>query len=157
MRPQAAPDRASIGKALAVVLFVACGIAPGARPAAGAGDVVVIVNAANSTSALAAAEVSSLFLKKTEAWPDKTPASPVDLDERSPARESFSRQIHSKRTAAIKSYWQKMIFSGREVPPPEKASPEEVVRFVRSHPGGIGYVPAGTPLGSGVKILEVRP
>ena len=57
----------------------------------------------------------------------------------------------------MKSYWQKMIFSGRDVPPPEKGSPDEVVAFVRSHGGGIGYVPAGTVLGAGVKVLVVKP
>ena len=118
---------------------------------------VVIVNSANPASALRAGEVSALFLKRAEQWPDGTKVSAVDLDEGEPARESFSKQILEKSTAAVKAYWQKMIFSGRSVPPPEKASPEEVVSFVESHPGGIGYVPAGTPLGAGVKILVVKP
>jgi ABC-type phosphate transport system substrate-binding protein len=41
------------------------------------------------------------------------------------------------------------------VPPPEKASPTEVLAYVRANPGGIGYVPAGTALPDGVKALKV--
>ena len=72
-------------------------------------------------------------------------------------RSSFSQQIHRKATPAVKAYWQQMIFSGREVPPPEKASPKDVVAFVSANRGGVGYVPAGTPLGEGVKTLDVKP
>jgi ABC-type phosphate transport system substrate-binding protein len=152
-----ASGRRAVGKALVVFLLLASGLAPGARQAAGAEDFVVIVNAGNSASALRAGEVSALFLKKAVAWPDGSKALPVDLSEKAPSRDSFSRQIHGKSTSAIKAYWQKMIFSGRDVPPPEKSSPGEVVSFVRANPGGIGYVPAQTRLDSGVKILVVRP
>ncbi|HEV8579016.1 MAG TPA: phosphate ABC transporter substrate-binding protein [Thermoanaerobaculia bacterium] len=155
MRSQAVLGRPRIRRAL-LFLLLALGASLAARRAA-ADSFVVIVNTANSTSAMRTEEVSAFFLKKAEAWPDGTRVSPVDLDERAPSRESFSNQILAKSTAAVKAYWQKMIFSGRAVPPPEKASPEEVVSFVKKYPGGIGYVPAGTPLGSGVKVLVVKP
>jgi ABC-type phosphate transport system substrate-binding protein len=116
---------------------------------------IVIANEAGTISSLTAQEVSNLFLKKTAAWPDGTEAVPVDLGESSPVRESFSKVVHGKSLGPIKAYWQKMIFSGRSVPPPEKSSAAEVVAFVRARRGAIGYVPAGTPLGPGVKVLNV--
>jgi len=118
---------------------------------------VVIVNAGNRVSALTIQEVSDLLLKKTAVWPDGAKTEPVDLADPSAARDSFSSRVHHKSVAAVKAYWQKMIFSGRDVPPPEKATPDEVVVFVRAHPGGIGYVPAGTALGAGVKALSLKP
>lgn len=117
---------------------------------------VVIVNDATPAAALSAQEVSNLFLRKMATWPDGTPAAPVDLSEGSPARESFSKRVHGKGIGAVKSYWQKMIFSGRAVPPIEKASPADVVAFVRAQRGAIGYVPQGTPLGPGVRVLNVN-
>ena len=42
--------------------------------------------------------------------------------------------------AATRNYWQQMVFSGRELPPPELDSDEDVVRFVLKYPGAIGYV-----------------
>jgi ABC-type phosphate transport system substrate-binding protein len=124
-------------------------------PTAAADDVVVIVNAANPVSTLSEKEVSDLFLKKAGAWSDGSRAVPVDLGEGADARASFSRWIHRKNTAAVKSYWQNMIFSGRGVPPPEKTNPAAVVTFVRAERGAIGYVPRDTPLGNGVKVLNV--
>ena len=139
---------------LAALLALAAG-AP--RPAAAAADFVVVVNAANSQAALPAAEVSNMFLQKTHQWQSGERVRPVDLPEASPARESFSKAVHGRSTAAVKAYWQKMIFSGIDLPPPEKRSAAEVLAYVHDHPGGIGYVPAGTQLPEGVKALQVTP
>lgn len=130
---------------------------PDGRAAAANEPFVVVVHVANPLARLRAMEVSNLFLKKTTAWKDGLRVSPVDLIAPASLRESFCQKIHSRGSAAVKSYWQQMIFSGREVPPAEKSSAGEVLAFVRSNRGAIGYVPAGTALGSGVKELEVTP
>lgn len=137
------------------VLFLALLMA--LRPAGAAEEFVVIVNAANPVTSVTNGQLSSLFLKKLTQWGGGLPAVPVDLSPESPVRESFSRQVHRKSTPAVKAYWQQMIFSGREVPPAEKSSAREVVAFVTANRGGVGYVPAGTTLGSGVKTVEVKP
>jgi ABC-type phosphate transport system substrate-binding protein len=124
--------------------------------AGGAGGFMVVVNAANPTASLSADEVSKMFFKKTPRWKNGDKVLPVDLSDQSPVRDSFSEQVHNRPTAAVKAYWQKMIFSGRDVPPFEKASADEVLAYVRANPGAIAYVAAGTNLGSGVKVLAVR-
>lgn len=118
--------------------------------------VVVIVHADNLVSTFTTREVSDLFLKKAGTFSDGTKAVPVDLGERSDVRGAFSRWVHRKTTSAVKAYWQQMIFSGRGVPPPEKNSTADVMTFVRSQRGGIGYVPQGTPLSPGVKAVTVQ-
>jgi ABC-type phosphate transport system substrate-binding protein len=118
--------------------------------------VVVIVNSGNPVTELSSDEVSKMFLKKTSRWPGKDDkVLPVDLVDQSPLREAFSKQIHGKGTAAIKAYWQRMIFTGHDVPPPEKPSIAEALSYVRANPGAIGYAPAGADLGSGIKVLKV--
>ncbi len=139
---------------LATVLALAAG-AP--SPAAAAADFVVVVNAANPQAALPAAEVSNMFLQKTHRWDSGERVRAVDLPEASPARESFSKAIHGRPTAAVKAYWQRMIFSGIDTPPPEKPTPADVLAYVKANPGAIGYVPAATPLPDGVKALKVAP
>lgn len=124
---------------------------------AGAEVFVVIANAENPVTSVAAGELSNLFLKKASQWSGGLAALPVDLSESAPARESFSRQVHRKGTPAVKAYWQQQIFSGRNVPPPEKSSVRDVVEFVRANRGAVGYVPSGTELPSGVKTLDVKP
>lgn len=56
---------------------------------------------------------------------------------------------------AVRSYWQQRIFSGRDVPPPELDTDEEVVRYVLKHDGAVGYVSAGADI-DGLKVISVH-
>lgn len=143
-----------LGRVLSALFLLGLQLGGSARPA-DAADFLVIVNEQNPISTLSPQEISRLFLKKSTRWPDGVGVRAVDLSPASAIRESFSRAIHQKSTSAVKVYWQKMIFSGREVPPPEKGSAAEVVAFVKANRGAIGYVPAGTSLWNGVKVLAV--
>jgi hypothetical protein len=55
----------------------------------------------------------------------------------------------------VKSYWQQQIFSGRSVPPVEKASDAAVVKFVEATAGAVGYVAPDAPTG-GLRVLKVE-
>jgi ABC-type phosphate transport system substrate-binding protein len=79
----------------------------------------------------------------------------VDQQEESEVRKQFTREIHGRQVTSVKSYWQQMIFSGRDVPPPEKASDAEVLAFVAANPNAIGYVSAAAPSAPSVKAIEV--
>ena len=72
-------------------------------------------------------------------------------------RQSFSQAVLGKAPAAVRSYFQQLLFSGRGVPPVEKGSDADVLAFVRANPGGVGYVSAATPTGDGVKVLKLEP
>jgi ABC-type phosphate transport system substrate-binding protein len=123
--------------------------------AAAADSYEVVINTANTVTSLERKRVSALFLKHARHWDDGTPVLPVD-GPGSPARESFSKDVHGKKAAAVKSHWLRIIFSGRGVPPPEKPSDKDVIAYVKAHPGAIGYVSATTATDD-VKVLEVRP
>jgi ABC-type phosphate transport system substrate-binding protein len=114
----------------------------------------VIVNDANTTGTLTKAQVTSVFLKKTPRWPNGVSAVPIDQVDSSPARAAFSKDILGKSVAAVASYWQQQIFSGREVPPPQKSGDAAVIEFVKANAGAVGYVAAGAPP-SGVKVVAV--
>jgi ABC-type phosphate transport system substrate-binding protein len=120
-----------------------------------AGSFKVIVNNVVHVESLSKKEVSDLFMKRTPKWGSGTPVMPVDQSDRAAVRGEFSKTIHGKATAAVKSYWQQQIFSGRDVPPVEKASDSEVVALVRSNPGAIGYVDAAADT-TGVKVLTIQ-
>jgi ABC-type phosphate transport system substrate-binding protein len=128
--------------------------APAPAPAPGAYRVVV--NSANAASAMAREDVARLFLKKLTVWPAGQAAQPVDQSKQSAARKAFSQAVLGKDVSAVESYWQQAIFSGRSVPPPEKASDAEVLAFVRANPGAVGYVSGGADLGASVKELAVN-
>ncbi len=123
--------------------------------AAEAGDYKVIVHPSVPVSSLSRAAVSSYFLKKVEHWPDGTLVAPVDQTPSSALRQAFSKEILDKSTEMVGAYWQKQVFSGRATPPPAKASDAEVIAFVKSSPGAIGYVSASAST-AGVKEIRVE-
>ena len=114
---------------------------------------VVVVNATNPASSITRSQLAALFTKKEQSWSNGTPAFPVDLPADDPTREAFTESVHGKSPQAIRAYWQQQIFSGRDVPPPERGSDEEVLAYVRSTVGAVGYVRPTARLGPGVKVL----
>ena len=115
----------------------------------------LVANNSVSTTTLSKKQVADLFLKKTAKWDSGAAVVPVDQVDASTAREAFSKAVHGKSAAAVKSYWNQQIFSGRDVPPVEKRTDNEVLSFVRSTPGAIGYVSDGTPT-DGVRVIAVN-
>lgn len=126
-----------------------------AGPARGEEAFQVIVHPANAVQSLSKHELASYFLKKSTTWPGGAPVQPVEPPESAEVREKFAAQVLGKSPGAVKSYWNKLIFAGREVPPVEKRSDEEVLAFVRTTPGALGYVSAGVPL-AGVKPVKLK-
>jgi ABC-type phosphate transport system substrate-binding protein len=117
---------------------------------------IVVVNAANPISTLSKGTANDIFLKRSVRWDDGQAAAPVNLDRASAARDAFSRAVHGKSAAAVESFWQEQIFAGKETPPPTRASDADVLAFVRSKPGAIGYVSASTVLGTDVKAVRIN-
>ncbi len=117
----------------------------------------VIVHASNPHSKLTKEEISILFLKKITRWKETNElVYPVDQLKNSSLREEFSRDVHQKKISAIKAYWQQQIFSGREVPPMEKASDQEVLKYVEQKSGAIGYVSASVDIHEyEVKVIDL--
>ena len=149
--------------AILVALVLSSPLLPAPAPAvdAVAGSAVrespyrIVVHAGNPVAQLTRAEAGKLFLKKTRVWSDGLPVEPVDLAESSAIRKAFSSEVVGKDVAAVRSYWQQQLFTGRGVPPVVKANDAEVVAFVASHPGAIGYVSAGAALPDGVKAVRI--
>ncbi len=115
----------------------------------------VIVHPSNSASGVDRKFLMDAFLKKSTRWPNQELIRPVDLDAQTLARRTFSRAVLARSVSAVKSYWQQSIFSGRDVPPPELDTDEEVIKYVLKHGGAVGYV-SGSANVSGVKILTVK-
>lgn len=97
------------------------------------------------------------FLKKRTRWPGGGDEliRPVDHDPDSAARRKFSQDILGRSVPAVKSYWQQVIFTGRDVPPPELDTEALIVSYVQSHPGAVGYV-SGKADVTGVKVVAVK-
>jgi ABC-type phosphate transport system substrate-binding protein len=115
----------------------------------------VVVHPSNPAQSISHRELSDLFLKKVSRWPNGSAVEPVEPPERSRTRDYFRSDVLGGKSAlALKAFWQKRVFAGRDTPPIEKASDEEVVAFVKTTPGAIGYVGSSVAV-DGVKVLPV--
>jgi ABC-type phosphate transport system substrate-binding protein len=159
--PHAAGAQRRRARLTAVLVAVALAARPaaGGRPAPAApradAAFVVVVHAANPSAAMPRDQVARLFLRKLKRWPSGAPAEPVDLAPGAPARDQFTRRVLGKSVATVRAYWQQRIFSGAEVPPPEKAGEADALDFVRTHPGAVTYVSGASALPPGVRPLDV--
>nr|WP_319400721.1 substrate-binding domain-containing protein [uncultured Carboxylicivirga sp.] len=115
----------------------------------------VIVNSKNSISSISKKELSQIFYKKKKKWDDGQRIEPVDLSSSSSVRADFTKNIHGKSVAAVRNYWQQAAFTGAGIAPVEKASDEEVVEYVKAHPGAIGYISGSVKTGD-IKIITVQ-
>jgi hypothetical protein len=124
--------------------------------AASAEELVVIVNGANPTASLTAAQVRAYFLKKKEAWPHGEKLRPVDREGESAERTTFLKEVLGLTSAELKRHWIERQYASGEQPAAEVADEASVVKFVGFFKGGIGFVTrsglakAG---GQGVKVV----
>lgn len=115
----------------------------------------VIVNASVQGKRIQKETLKDIFLRKTLRWGDGAPSQPVDLGLTSPVRLEFINSVLGFSAVAVQQYWVSQITKGSQ-PPPVKKSEEEVIAFVASQPGAIGYVSATTPTPETVRVLEIE-
>jgi ABC-type phosphate transport system substrate-binding protein len=115
-------------------------------------DVVAVVSAKSPIRALSKSELENIFLGKASRFPDGTTAAPIDQAEGSSARSQFYDKIVGKSEAQMKSYWSKIIFTGRGQPPPTVSNDSEVKKRIAGNPAAIGYIDRSAVDGT-VKVL----
>jgi ABC-type phosphate transport system substrate-binding protein len=98
--------------------------------------------------------LSSIFLRDVLRWGDGNVIKPVDQSMRSSVREAFTHAVLAKRVESMAFLWAAKINKG-VTPPPVKSSDADVIHYVASTEGAIGYVSASTPVPPGVKALKV--
>ena len=141
-----------------VLLGIVClGLAPWTSLAAAerTPEFIVIVHPDNPQNAATREFLADAFLKKTTRWSHDETIRPVDLRPSSATRRYFSDRVLKRSVAAVRSYWQQRIFSGRGVPPPELDDERSAVHYVLKYPGAVAYVAGDTKL-EGAKVLAIH-
>lgn len=103
-------------------------------------ELVVIVNARSGVAVMTRNEVINIFFGRYRQFFNGLEAQPVDLVDTHADRAHFYSALVGKDLADVNAYWSRQVFSGRMQPPPKVASADEVIKWVYSHPGGIGFV-----------------
>lgn len=105
-------------------------------------DVAVIVHPGNN-NVLNKEEVQRIFLGKKKNFDDGSSATPLNLTDKDGARTEFENKVLDKTSSELRTYWSKLVFTGKGTPPVEVASTEELLARVSTDPSAIGYIDAG--------------
>jgi hypothetical protein len=136
-------------KRLVTMLFLAAAIA--AAPVSAA-DVQVIAHTSVAGD-LSAADVKEIFLGAKDSV-GGTAVVPV-LASAGPTHEAFLKAYVGKSDQALRNHFKSLVFTGKGAMPKSFASDAEVVKYVASTRGAIGYVSGGAEL-AGVKKVQVK-
>jgi ABC-type phosphate transport system substrate-binding protein len=117
-------------------------------------DFVVVAHPEIQGDELPRVILSAIFLRKAPRWEDGTDVRPVDHSMSSPLRAAFTEAVLDVPYPRLQRYWNDEIKNGTE-PPPVKRSDSDVLAYVASTRGAIGYVSADTQVPDDVKTLRV--
>lgn len=119
-------------------------------------DILVIVNAQNSVSALEKKQVVDLFMGRVAAFPGGAPAQTLDLKTGTPLRADFYKRLTGKSEAQVDAYWATLVFAGRMSPPKQFTDDHALIGEVANNKMAIAYV-ARRPLPGSVKVVMELP
>lgn len=122
-------------------------------PKAVLADHVVIVHPSNNAP-ISKTDLENLYLAKTKSFPNGSSAVPLNLKESADTRSRFESEVVGRSEAQMKSYWSRLVFTGKAVPIRQVNSDEEMVKAVASDPSAIGYVSAASVNGSVKTVLD---
>ena len=130
-------------------------ISAGRASTAPDGDFKVIANPQVTGDSIDRDFLRDAYLKKSTEWGNGDTIHPIDLASKFREHDRFTEQVIRKTPAQLRTYWNQQIFSGKGVPPPEADAVEDVIDYVVSTKGAIGYVPVDVDAGK-AKILRLR-
>ena len=114
--------------------------------------VVVVMSSKSDVDSLSRAQVSQIFLAKTDALPNGRVAKPVDQAEGSAVRNEFYDKVADKNAAQMKAYWSQLTFTGKAQPPRKVSGDAAVKAALAENPAAVGYISDGAVDGS-VKVV----
>jgi hypothetical protein len=116
------------------------GLVLGLCSAGARADVVAVVSSKSAITTLSANQVADIFLGRMSRFPNGALAVPIDLNDGSVERDRFYAKIAGKTPAQIKSYWSKIIFTGRGQPPKTVPTDLDMKKYIATNVAAIGYI-----------------
>ncbi len=111
-------------------------------------EVAVIVHPSNA-DAISKADISAIFLGKKKSFPGGSSAVPIVLNDAS--ADEFNSKLLGKSASQLKSYWSKLVFTGK-ANPPKSVSSDEALSLIKSNPNMIGFVDSAN-VSADVKVV----
>jgi ABC-type phosphate transport system substrate-binding protein len=141
----------SAGAILLIFVVWACpGLGQGTSAAA---DLVIIANPGVAETALDTRDLQRIYLGKQTQWQDDSSIVPVMLKS-GPLNDQFIENYIDRSVQRFVTYWRQMVFTGKGIPPKSFVQESDLVEYVASTPGSVGFASADTKV-SGVKVLSL--
>lgn len=118
-------------------------------------EVSVITHPSNDSS-IDLKTASKIFLGKSKKFPGGGEVVPIEQPEGNTANEEFHANVTRKSAAQLKSYWSRVVFTGKGQPPKEVATDAEVIALISKNPSMIGYVDSSA-VNDTVKVVLTAP
>lgn len=97
----------------------------------------------------------TIYGLKTKYWDDQTPIIVYTTNPLEKEHSVFSKQILGMFSYQLQRAWDRLIYSGRALPPTTVMSFKEMIEAVSTTPGAIGYIPK-QELNSAIHQLEIK-
>lgn len=114
-------------------------------------DVVVICNKNVSENVLNQIDINKIFLGKKTEWSNSQNIK-FAIMKKEDIHKIFLKEYIGKTEAQFRTYWKKMVFTGKGRLPLSFDTPEEMIQYVAQTEGAVGYIPKDAADDS-VKIL----
>lgn len=115
---------------------------------------VVVANKSVPAESLERATLADIYLGKKSRW-DNGSAIRVAMLKGGSTHETFVREIVGTTPSQLKDFWKEVVFTGTGTPPKILGTEADLVEFVASTSGAIGYVDSSTAHGD-VKTISIR-
>lgn len=133
---------------IAATLMLA--LAPAARA-----DYYVVVSERNPVTMLSQQEVLQLFMGRSRSFPDGHPAVACDIGNDA-LRGGFYRSLGGMSLPQVNSYWARLMFSGRSLPPQRVENETAMAERIGNDASAIGWLPQ-PPKHKGLRTLLILP
>lgn len=115
-------------------------------------DVRVIANPSVPVETLSKNMVKAVFLGNRTVWPDGSSIEFVTLIS-GDVHKAFLKKFVHKTPIQFSTYWKRMVYTGKGFSPQSFATERELIDYVASHDGCVGYVSGNADVNA-VKVVS---
>ncbi len=114
---------------------------------------MVIAHPKTTVREISQHRLRQLYLNRSKKWADGSSVHlTVFVDQ--PATTVFITKHLGKSTAQFKRYWKQQLFSGKGIPPEYFKTLQELLQYIRTTRGAIGFIDCDAPP-KGVAVIRL--
>ena len=113
---------------------------------------IAIAHPGVADGSVSGSDLKNMFLNKKTSWSDGSRVV-LATQKSGGTHDAFLKAHVGKSPSQFKSFWRKLVFTGKAKLPKAFASDADVISYVKSTQGALGYIDDGTPH-DGVKVVK---